>query len=142
MGSKPWINQKELGKQFNLSAIAVGKKLKEWGLKDANNTPTAFALEQEYALNTPLKSGLPVYLWNSEKVSDKLKEEGFVHLSSPEVRCKSYAQSLISCEKQLERGDDKMALSMQDSIRKRIKAEDKLLVNKFLQELGSDLRVE
>lgn len=44
MGSKLWINQKELGKQFNLSAIAVGKKLKEWGLKDVNNTPTPFAL--------------------------------------------------------------------------------------------------
>lgn len=125
-----------------MSAIAVGKKLKEWGLKDANNTPTAFALEQEYALNTPSKSGLPVYLWNSEKVSDKFKEEGFVHLSSKDERCKSCAKSLISCEKQLQRGDDKMALSMQNSIRKSIKTEDKPLVNKFLQELGSDLRVE
>ena len=38
-----WINQSNLGKQFNLSAVAIGKKLKKLGLREANNTPSSSA---------------------------------------------------------------------------------------------------
>ncbi len=39
-----WVNQTTLGKQFGLSAIAMGKKLKELGLRSDDGNPTTLAL--------------------------------------------------------------------------------------------------
>ena len=39
-----WANQTSLGKQFGLSAIAMGKKLKELGLRGEDGNPTTQAL--------------------------------------------------------------------------------------------------
>ena len=36
-----WVNQTTLGKAFNLSAVAIGKKLKEQQLREADGNPTA-----------------------------------------------------------------------------------------------------
>ena len=38
-----WVNQTTLGKQFGLSAIAMGKKLKELGLRSDDGNPTTLA---------------------------------------------------------------------------------------------------
>jgi len=43
-----WVNQTTLGKQFGLSAMAMGKKLKELGLRGGDGNPTAQALGQGY----------------------------------------------------------------------------------------------
>src|SRR5215471_13426045 len=50
-----WANQTNLGKQFGLSPIAMGKKLKELGLRGEDGNPTAQALGQDYCTSTPLK---------------------------------------------------------------------------------------
>jgi len=54
-----WANQTHLGKQFGLSAIAMGKKLKELSLRAEDGNPTAQALCQSYCTPTPLKDGTP-----------------------------------------------------------------------------------
>lgn len=56
-----WINQTNLGKQFNLSAVAIGKKLKEMGLREASGAPSTKALEEGYCKSTPLKDGTPFF---------------------------------------------------------------------------------
>lgn len=137
-----WKTQTELGKSFGLSAIAVGKKLKEWGLKNLDNTATEIALSEGYATNTPLKNGTPYFLWNKDLISAKFLEAGLTQLDSPTFRCKGAATAIIGCEKQLEKGDDKIARMMYDSIINKLKAEDKSLVNQFLQELGSKTQIE
>jgi hypothetical protein len=38
-----WINQSGLGKEFSMSAIAIGKKLKEVGLRQPDGAPTSKA---------------------------------------------------------------------------------------------------
>lgn len=54
-----WVNQTTLGKKFNLSAVAIGKKLKELGLREANGKPSTKALEEGF------KKGPPVKGWNT-----------------------------------------------------------------------------
>ena len=54
-----WANQTNLGKQFGLSPIAMGKKLKELKLRGEDGNPTAQALCQGYCTSTPLKDGTP-----------------------------------------------------------------------------------
>src|SRR5258708_10927308 len=54
-----WANQTTFGKQFGLSAIAMGKKLKELGLRTKDGNPTAQALCQSYCTPMPLKDGTP-----------------------------------------------------------------------------------
>jgi ribonuclease HI len=64
-----WANQTELGKQMGLSAVAVGRKLKELGLRDAQGAATDAALRDGYCKSTPLKNGTPFFMWNVRKVT-------------------------------------------------------------------------
>jgi hypothetical protein len=61
-----WKNQTELGKRFGLSSIAVGKILSEHGLKEGKQA-TKKAIDEKYAIFTPLQDGTPFYLWNVTK---------------------------------------------------------------------------
>jgi hypothetical protein len=65
-----WANQMTLGKQFGLSATAMGKKLKELGLRGEDGNPTAQALCHGYCTQTPLKDGTPFYMWNRQQVEE------------------------------------------------------------------------
>ncbi len=47
-----WANQTNLGKQFGLSSVAMGKKLKELKLRGEDGNPTAQALCQGYCTPT------------------------------------------------------------------------------------------
>jgi hypothetical protein len=71
-----WGNQTELGKRVGLSAVAVGKKLKELGLRDAHGAATDIALRDGYCKATPLKDGTPFFMWNIRKVMQLLNPSG------------------------------------------------------------------
>ena len=43
-----WANQTNLGKQFGLSPIAMGKKLKELGLRGEDGNPAHATLRTHY----------------------------------------------------------------------------------------------
>jgi ribonuclease HI len=64
-----WGNQTVLGKQLGLTAIEVGRKLRESGLRDASGKATEYALSSNLAKSTPLRDGTPFFLWHIEKVS-------------------------------------------------------------------------
>jgi len=137
-----WVNQTTLGKQFNLSAVAIGKKLKEQGLREAEGKPTDKALSEGYCRETPLKDGTPFFLWHKAKVADLLREDGLKSLTAQELRCRELAQRFIEAECLLERGDDKLAYFMQDDIESEIQPGDILFINRFLKELGSSQQLE
>jgi hypothetical protein len=78
-----YSNQTELGKRFGLSAIAVGKVLIEHGLKDSvTKHATRRALDEGYAVSTPLKDGTPYFMWDVAKVRSVLFEK---HKPLPKV---------------------------------------------------------
>jgi hypothetical protein len=74
---KTWGTQTEIGRHFNLSAIAVGKLLTSSGLRNAETRePTEKALREGFATSTPLKNGTPFFMWNREKIGGLLRAEG------------------------------------------------------------------
>ncbi len=74
---KTWGTQTEIGRHFNLSAIAVGKLLTSSGLRNAETRePTEKALGEGFATSTPLKNGTPFFMWNREKIGMLLRAEG------------------------------------------------------------------
>ena len=75
-----WANQMTLGKQFGLSAMAMGKKLKELGLRGADGNPTTLALGNGYRTPTPLKDGTPFFLWNRQRVGELMQAHGYRRL--------------------------------------------------------------
>lgn len=111
-----WVNQSRLGKAFNLSAVAIGKKLKELDLRQADGTPTAKALTEGYCRAAPLKDGTPFFLWRKEKVKHLLQASGLKTLSEREMRCKELAERLIEAERLFDQGQDKMAYLIQDEV--------------------------
>jgi hypothetical protein len=133
-----WVNQTELGQHFGMSAVAMGKKLYEVGLRTEQKDPTEQAKTEGYCRFTPMKDGTPFYLWNKEKVAALLRESGMSQLSEIEVDARGTAQMLIDLERQAEEtGIDKLLYFAVDEIPER----DYPLINRFLRELGSSLRL-
>lgn len=132
------MNQTELGQHFGMSAVAIGKKLCEVGLRTEQKEPTERAKTEGYCRFTPMKDGTPFYLWNKEKVSTLLRERGMSQLSEIEVEARGTAQMLIDLQRQAEEtGIDKLLYFAVDEIPER----DYPLINRFLRELGSSLRL-
>ncbi|MGH2509703.1 MAG: hypothetical protein ACRDHZ_20175 [Ktedonobacteraceae bacterium] len=133
-----WVNQTELGQHFGISAIAMGKKLREVGLRTEQKEPTEHATNDGYCRSAPMKDGTPFYLWNKEKVAALLRESGMSQLSQQEVDARETAQMLIDLEQQAEEtGIDKILYFAVDEIPKR----DYPLINRFLKKLGSEMQL-
>lgn len=86
-----WANQTTLGKQFGLSAPAMGKKLKELGLRGENGHPTEQALSEGYCVSTPLKDGTPFFRWNRQKTAELMRMHGYAQLDPQEVSARALA---------------------------------------------------
>jgi hypothetical protein len=137
-----WVNQSTLGKAFNLSAVAIGKKLKELELRQADGTPTANAISEGYCRAAPLKDGTPFFLWHKRKVKHLLQANGLHSLSEQELRCKELAELLIEAEHLSDQGEDKVAYMMQDSVYDEMEPGDLPVINHFLKALGSAQQLE
>src|SRR6266566_5779374 len=95
-----WATQTNLGKQFGLSAIAMGKKLKELGLRAEDGNPTVQALCQGYCTPTPLKDGTPFFLWNRQQVEELMRAHGYQRLDPQEVKARELADSWVQIHNQ------------------------------------------
>jgi hypothetical protein len=137
-----WVNQSTLGKEFNLSAVAIGKKLKELELRRADGTPTAKALSEGYCRAAPLKDGTPFFLWHKRKVKHLLQASGLNSLSEQELRCKEWAELLIEAECLFNQGEGKVAYMMHDSVYDEMEPDDLPVINRFLKALGSTQQLE
>ena len=95
-----WANQTNLGKQFGLSAIAMGKKLKELGLRGEDGNPTGLALAGGYCTSTPLKDGTPFFMWNRQQVEELMQAHGYQRLDPQEVKARELADSWVQVHEQ------------------------------------------
>src|SRR5215831_4718591 len=95
-----WANQTDLGKQFGLSAIAMGKKLKELGLRGEDGNPTTLALGNGYCIPTPLKDGTPFFMWNRQQVEELMQAHGYKRLDPQEVKARELADSWVQVHEQ------------------------------------------
>jgi hypothetical protein len=95
-----WANQTNLGKQFGLSPIAMGKKLKELKLRGEDGNPTAQALCQGYCTPTLLKDGTPFFLWNRQQVEELMQAHGYQRLDPQEAKARELAESWVQVHEQ------------------------------------------
>lgn len=100
--SDVWVNQTTLGKHFGLSAVAIGKKLKEFGLRSEDGKPTEQALSGEVCKSTPLKDGTLFYMWNKQKVFCLMQDAGLEKLDPKEVKARELADDWIRINKQFQ----------------------------------------
>jgi hypothetical protein len=95
-----WVNQTTLGKQFGLSAIAIGKKLKELELRSEDGKPTDRALSEQYCKSTPLKDGTPFFMWHKKKVAELMQATGHQKLDPQEVKARELADAWVRINQQ------------------------------------------
>lgn len=86
-----WANQTDLGKQFGLSTVVMGRTLKELGLRDDNGNPSELALAENYCIATPLKGGKSFFMWSKQKVAELMQSHGYVRLDALEVKARELA---------------------------------------------------
>src|SRR5260370_30907517 len=95
-----WANKTTLGKQFGLSAIAMGKKLKELRLRCEDGNPTEQALSEGYCTSTPLKDGTPFFMWNRQQIEELMRAHGYQRLDPQEVKARELAESWVQIHRQ------------------------------------------
>lgn len=134
-----WINQTRLGEHFGLSAIAIGKKLLELGLRGPDKKPTERALADGFCRPAPLKDGTPFFLWNKRQVSELLRAQGAVELSDADREAFEWAKAIVELEKQ---PDDGLAHKMFDLLLDDIPPRQYPAVNAHLKRLGSEVTLD
>ena len=76
-------------------------------------------------------------LWHKGKVKQLLQGAGLQQLSEKEMHCKEMARVIMEVERLDNKGEDKAAYLLYDSIRSEIKRDNIPIINRFLQEMGS-----
>ncbi|HAX77341.1 MAG TPA: hypothetical protein DCY88_16280 [Cyanobacteria bacterium UBA11372] len=121
-----WVNQTVLGKQFGLSAIAMGKQLKELGLRSKETgTPTQEAIENGFCQSTPLKDGTPFFMWNKAKVAELMQAQGHEKLDAKEIKYRELADDWMRVYKRFQEAvsgiEDEMCYEEAQDIKKQAK---------------------
>ncbi len=173
--SDTWATLTQLGSMFNLSAKEIGQKLNEvelrtYSVDQHKYIPTQYAINNGFCTSTPLKHGIPFYMWQREKVSLLLQEKFHIMpLSNADIEYRETALYLIETEKEADEGYDKMYYLFFDTIspedlppiiawslieaRKNadpvyqrlidgIAVEDFAIINHQLERLGSSIRLK
>lgn len=110
--ARTWINQTDLGREFGLSSVAIGKRLSELGLKDGREA-TVSALADGFAVAAPLANGIKNFRWNRERCLALLSESGLHRLDHRAVREAKFDAEARSIAKEISKlfddGQDKLA---------------------------------
>ena len=120
--SDTWATLTQLGSMFNLSAKEIGQKLNElelrtYSINQHKYIPTQDAINNGFCTSTPLKHGIPFYMWQREKISLLLQEKfHIVPLSDADIEYRETALYLIETEKEADEGYDKMYSLFFDTI--------------------------
>jgi hypothetical protein len=136
-----WLNQTNLGARFGISAVQVGRKLRELGLRDDEGQPRPEALEAGYCRPTPLRDGTPFFLWNGDLVAERFKAAGLVERSPQEMQAQEIAELYIEAQQSWDKGEGKVASMLWDDLHHRIKEGNIALINRCLEEMGSKERL-
>jgi hypothetical protein len=120
--SDTWATLTQLGSMFNLSAKEIGQKLNElelrtYSIDQHKYIPTQDAINTGFCTSTPLKHGIPFYMWQREKVSLLLQEKFHIApMSDADIEYRETALYLIEAEKEADEGYDKMYYLFFDTI--------------------------
>ena len=90
-----WISRTELGREFDLSAVAVGKHLVELGLKDGRDA-SEVALSEGFAVSALLANGTPNYRWRKQRCVQVLVDVGLERLDIDEDIVNSRFELLVA----------------------------------------------
>ena len=97
--TQQWVNLTNLGKEFGLSSVAMGKKLKELNLRKENGEPTDMAVTNGFCHFTPLSNGTPFFMWNKQKIIDLMQKSGYIRLDRNEKKAQELADEWIKINK-------------------------------------------
>jgi hypothetical protein len=136
-----WLNQTNLGARFGISAVQVGRKLREVGLRDDEGQPRPETLKAGYCRPTPLRDGTPFFLWNGDLVAERFKAAGLVERSPQEMQAQELAEQYLEAQELWNNGRDKVAGMIWDDLYREIKEADIALINRCLEEMGSKERL-
>ncbi|WP_144080415.1 hypothetical protein [Gloeobacter kilaueensis] len=140
-----WISQARLAELFGLPVPAMGTVLQNLGLKAPPGQPSALAHEQQLCCLSPLADGAPVYLWHQQKLLELLAAQGLSPLTRQQMRCREFAEGLIQADREFKSAtsplEEKAALLLRSVIYEQLGSTDIALVNRFLGDFGSELRL-
>lgn len=136
-----WVNQTALGKRFGLSAIAIGKLLRQFGLKGTDNQPTPKALAEGFCTSTLLRDGRPFHLWEINKILKLLKEEGYQPKSKAELEIEEAVQTILAALEHIERGEAKYGWLLIEETTSHLHRHQLEPVNRKLAEAGVSFRL-
>ena len=112
-----YASQTDIGKRFGLSGVAIGKILIANSLRDPKTKQaTELALSEKWCVSTPLKSGEVHYMWNIKRVSTLLESSGSPSITKEEVIANEIIATIRSANRELDRGNDKLAFLTFDSV--------------------------
>ena len=110
--ARTWVSQTDLGREFGLSSIAIGKHLSTLGLKEGREA-SARALAEGLAVSAPLSNGVQNFRWNRERCVALLSESGLIRLERSAVREATFDAEARSIAKKITKlfgdGQDKLA---------------------------------
>ena len=66
-GSARFATMRDIGKQLGVSSHAIGRKLKEIGLRTAEGKPSTRALEGGFTKTVRFNETFPMNVWNQDK---------------------------------------------------------------------------
>jgi len=125
--AKTWVNQGALGREFGLSAVMIGRKLEEAGLRE-DRQPTQAALDGGLAHAAPLANGAPNFRWHKQKAIAALEEAGLTRRSPDEVRsagldaeARETAREILRLEDSDDGMDQKMAYLLWGEVPERLR---------------------
>lgn len=125
--AKTWVNQGELGREFGLSAVMIGRKRDEAGLRE-DRQPTKSAFDGGLAHAAPLASGTPNFRWHKQKTVAALVAAGLTRLPAEEVRAggldteaQEMAREIVRLESSPDGMDQKLAGLLWDQVPARLR---------------------
>ena len=125
--AKTWVNQGALGREFGLSAVMIGRKLEEAGLRE-DRQPTQAAFDGGLAHAAPLANGVPNFRWHKQKTIAALEEAGLTRRPADEVQAagldaeaRETAKEILRLEDSDDGMDQKMAYLLWGEVPERLR---------------------
>lgn len=115
--SKTYASLTDIGRTFGMSAIAVGRRLDEAGLRDpGTRRPTGTCLARGTAVATPMRDGTQHFMWDRRTVAALLRSDR-APLDRLEAAVFDFRRAYHAFEREADAGFDKMAyLGLQGTI--------------------------
>lgn len=131
-----WLTLTELGRHFGISAVHCGHHLSQAGLRDEDGLPLPKAIDQGYAYKRPEQNANRSVLWNYDRCSGVLREQG-LHSVEEQRLVEQWADFLEA----LHVGSPAILVTPQEMADSDMPHHIRTWVNQCLAARGSQLRI-